>query len=300
MDNNRHWVGTWATAPAPSEAGVGFNNHTVRMNPRVSIGGDTVRVRVSNAYGTGPLAIGAAHVGLRDQGPAIVPGSDAPAHLWRLRCGDDRGGRARDQRSGRARRAAAGRPGGQRSICPARSRPSFQITGRYARQTNYISPPGNFAAAIVMPVGKITDDWFFVSGIDVLASHETGGVVALGDSLTDANISTHDAYCRWPDQLARRLIARQGGRPIGGDEPGARRQPDPARYARRQRPAALRPRRAGAARRDPCDRHARHQRSAQPLRQARGGGHRRADDRRPPPDGGAGPGTRDQDRSAPP
>jgi hypothetical protein len=71
-------------------------------------------------------------------------------------------------------------------------------TGRYARQTNYISPPGNFADAITMPVGKITDEWFFVSGIDVLASPETGGVVALGNSLTDANISTHDAYCRWP------------------------------------------------------------------------------------------------------
>ena len=59
----------------------------------------------------------------------------------------DRRRRARGQRPGRARRAAAGRPGGQRSICPARSRPSFQITGRYARQTNYISPPGDFAAA---------------------------------------------------------------------------------------------------------------------------------------------------------
>ena len=39
-------------------------------------------------------------------------------------------------------------------------------------------------------------------------------VVALGDSLTDANISTHDAYCRWPDQLARRLVARASGRPL--------------------------------------------------------------------------------------
>jgi lysophospholipase L1-like esterase len=66
-----------------------------------------------------------------------------------------------------------------------------------------------------MPVGKITDEWFFVSGVDALASAETGGVVALGDSLTDGNISTPDAYCRWPDQLARRLIARQGGRPFG-------------------------------------------------------------------------------------
>src|SRR6202795_3764458 len=98
---------------------------------------------------------------------------------------------------------------------PGEISPGFQITGRYARQTNYISPPGNFAAAITMPIGKMTDEWFFVSGIDVLASKKTGCVVALGDSLTDANISTHDAYCRWPDQLARRLIARQDGRPLG-------------------------------------------------------------------------------------
>src|ERR687884_617959 len=76
MDSDRHWVGTWTTAPAPSEAGVGFNNHTVRMHPRVSIGGDTVRVRVSNAYGHGKLVIGAAYVGIRDKGPAIVPGSE--------------------------------------------------------------------------------------------------------------------------------------------------------------------------------------------------------------------------------
>jgi lysophospholipase L1-like esterase len=97
---------------------------------------------------------------------------------------------------------------------PGEIAPGFQITGRYARQTNYISPPGNFATAVNMPVGKITDEWFFVSGVDVLASPETGCVVALGDSLTDANISSHDAYCRWPDQLARRLIARPSGRPL--------------------------------------------------------------------------------------
>jgi lysophospholipase L1-like esterase len=48
----------------------------------------------------------------------------------------------------------------------------------------------------------------------VLASHDTGCVVALGDSITDANISTHDTYSRWPDQLARRLAARHGGRPL--------------------------------------------------------------------------------------
>jgi len=48
----------------------------------------------------------------------------------------------------------------------------------------------------------------------VLASADTGGIVALGDSLTDGNISTMDAFCRWPDQLARRLVARPRGRPM--------------------------------------------------------------------------------------
>jgi hypothetical protein len=46
MPENLHWVGTWTAAPAPAEAGA-ISNQTVRMNPRVSIGGDRVRVRIN-------------------------------------------------------------------------------------------------------------------------------------------------------------------------------------------------------------------------------------------------------------
>ena len=62
-------------APAPAE-GAAFSNVTLRMNGRVSLGGKVLRVRLSNAHGTRPLTIGAAHVGLRAGGPAIVPGSN--------------------------------------------------------------------------------------------------------------------------------------------------------------------------------------------------------------------------------
>ena len=55
MQSDRHWVGTWTTAPAPAE-GVALSNHTLRMNVRASLGGDTLRVRLSNAYGIRPLA----------------------------------------------------------------------------------------------------------------------------------------------------------------------------------------------------------------------------------------------------
>jgi len=208
MTSGMHWVGTWATAPAPAE-GVALGNQTLRMNARVSIGGKTLRVRLSNAYGVRPLTVGSAHIGLRATGPGIVPGSDRTLTF---------GGEA-------SATIAAGAlllsepvelevtPLADVAITfflPGDIPASFGITGRYARQTNYISPPGDFSAEAVMPVGRITDDWLFVGGIDVLAPASAGGVVALGDSLTDANISTHDAFCRWPDQLARRLVARDG------------------------------------------------------------------------------------------
>lgn len=211
--DNRHWVGTWTASPAPSEAGYGLNNHTIRMTPRISFGGDTLRVRVSNAYGTRPLAVGGGTIALRDKGPAIVPGSARTLTFNGAGSATIAAGALLVSDAVRLDAPALADLAVSLHF-PGEILPAFQITGRYARQTNYISPPGNFAGETSMPVGKVTDEWFFVSGIDVLASAETGGVVCLGDSLTDANISTHDAFCRWPDQLARRFAERRGGRPM--------------------------------------------------------------------------------------
>ena len=150
----------------------------------------------------------------------------------------------------------------------------FQITGRYARQTNYVSPPGDFTAAKVMPIGSLTSDWFFVCGVDVLASADTGGIIALGNSLTDGNISTIDAFCRWPDQLARRLMARRRGRPmavmnqgLGGNRILFDIRGDSG-LRRFDRDVLSQP---GVT---PCHRHARHQRSAQSVEEAGRGAHR--------------------------
>ena len=207
MANGMHWVGTWATTPAPAE-GVAFSNQTLRMNARVSIGGRTLRVRLSNAYGNRPLSIGAAHIGLRANDAAVVPGSDRTLTFGGERSATIAAGALLV--SDAVDLAVAPLADVVISIhLPGDVPASFGITGRYARQTNYVSPPGDFSAADVMPVGRITDDWYFVNGIDVWASADTGGIVTVGDSLTDANISTHDAFCRWPDQLARRLIARR-------------------------------------------------------------------------------------------
>ena len=213
MTSDKRWVGTWAAAPAPAEGVVGFNNQTIHLNPRLSIGGERLRVRISNAYGNCPLLVGAATIALRDKGSTIVAGTARKLSF---------GGRDSTV-------IAAGAVQYSDAIdlsvppladvavsfhLPGEVLANFAITGRYARQTNYISPPGSYATETVMPVGNLADQWFFLCGVDVVAPSNALGVVALGDSLTDGNISTIDAFCRWPDQLARRLVAR-AGRPIG-------------------------------------------------------------------------------------
>jgi len=85
------WVTTWATAqllvrPATPPGGTqaakqplaaaGFENQTIRMILRTSIGGDRLRIRLSNAFGSQPVVIGAARVALQAEGSRIVPGSD--------------------------------------------------------------------------------------------------------------------------------------------------------------------------------------------------------------------------------
>jgi len=210
---NRHWVGTWTASPAPAD-GVALSSPTIRMFPRISIGGDTIRVRISNAHGTGKLTIGAARVALRAAGAKIQPGTD----------------RILTFNGSASAVIAAGSlvisdpvafevpPLTDLAVSiyvPGEIPASFGVTGRYARQFNYISPPGDFTGMEDMHASRVTDDWYFLSGVDVLADPGTGGIVALGDSITDGNISTHDAFCRWPDQLARRLIARAGGRQLG-------------------------------------------------------------------------------------
>jgi lysophospholipase L1-like esterase len=213
MTSDKRWVGTWAAAPAPAEGVAGFNNQTIRLNPRLSIGGERLRVRISNAYGNHPLLIGAATIALRDKGPTIVARTARKLSF---------GGR---DSTVIAAGAVQYSDAVELSVppladvavsfhLPGEVLANFAITGRYARQTNYISPPGSYAAATAMPVGNLTDQWLFLCGVDVLAPSDALGVVTLGDSLTDGNISTIDAFCRWPDQLARRLVAR-AGRPVG-------------------------------------------------------------------------------------
>src|SRR3954454_5758030 len=78
------WVNAWQGSPvgggtipgASCPADKGLNNQTVRNIVFLSAGGDRVRVRLTNAFGTKPLSVGAASVALAGAGAATVVGSD--------------------------------------------------------------------------------------------------------------------------------------------------------------------------------------------------------------------------------
>ena len=216
-NGNEQWVGTWSTAlhapnlGPPGLTNPGFNNQTLRQIVHTSVGGERVRVRLST-FGANALVIGAAHIALRDAGAAIVPGSDRTLTF-----------------------------SGQPSITippgalvlsdpvdldvPALGDLAVSIfvpgsTGPatwhfVALQTSYVSPPGDFTASAVMPVDSTTLAWFWLAGVEVMASKQTGAIVTFGDSITDGTGSTPDTNNRWPDHLARRLMAQPGNHKMG-------------------------------------------------------------------------------------
>ena len=71
--------GAWITAWGTSQQALGdatLSNATVRLIARTSAGGDAVRLRLDNTFGTEPVAIARAYVGHRAQGAALVAGSN--------------------------------------------------------------------------------------------------------------------------------------------------------------------------------------------------------------------------------
>jgi lysophospholipase L1-like esterase len=200
------WAGTWATGPAGSVgAAPEFANQTLRQIVHTSAGGDRVRIRVSNTFGTSPVVVGSAHVALRSSGSSIVPGTDRALSF---------GGKP-----------SITLPAGALVLSdpvslevPALADLAVSIylpvaavadtNHALALQTSYIAS-GDVTGAASLPGAATTTSWYFLTGVDVSRGHRGGAsVVCLGNSITDGANSTTDANGRWPDVLARRLQAR--------------------------------------------------------------------------------------------
>lgn len=202
--SSNRWVGSWTVSPTAMD-GVSLDGQTVRMIAHISRGGETLRVRLSNAYGTGPLTIGAARIALRGGGDDIDLASDRALSFG----GSETAAIAPGALVISDPIAFEAPPLADLVVSlfiPGKLPQAVGITGHVnVCQTCWVSPAGDFTREQSMPVASSLDGIFFLSAIEVPADADTRGIVAIGDSLTISNISTVGANNRWPDQLARRF-----------------------------------------------------------------------------------------------
>ncbi|MEO8372413.1 MAG: SGNH/GDSL hydrolase family protein [Candidatus Solibacter sp.] len=215
-------MGTWSTSlhepdlGVPGLANAGFDNQTIRQIVHTSVGGHQVRVRLST-FGAKGLVIGAAHIALHVHaaGAATVPGSDR-----RLTFGGSPSITIPAGALVVSDAVALDVPAlGELAVSifvPGKTAPA---TWHFeARQSVYISTSGDFTANTVMPVDAAASGfpaWYWLAGVEVTASRQTGAVVAFGDSITDGTNSTQGENKRWPDQLADRLMNQPGNHKMG-------------------------------------------------------------------------------------
>ena len=238
----RHWVATWATAPAwrtgttaeqqttggapapvtpapgsgPNGARsaalpgpvipVEITDQTLRQIVHTSVAGDRVRVVFSNEFGTSPLPIGGAHVALRSKGATIVPASGRPLTFGGQRTATIPAGAALISDDVDLKVPAQADVAVDLYVPGTTERSRSPITWHQrAYQTNYLSRTGNHVGVEELPVSTAVPIWHYVTRVEVSAHPEAFAVVAVGDSITDGYGSDMDTNTRWPDELGRRL-----------------------------------------------------------------------------------------------
>jgi lysophospholipase L1-like esterase len=211
------WVGTWAAAMtrgnATGQSFQGFDNQTVRMVVHTSVGGNKVRIRLSNLGGEKAIEVGHATVAKPNTATAALSDVDA-ASTRELRFNGSRSA-IMNQGAELLSDPIDLRLADDQDLVVSVFLPTptgLTTWHQTTRQTNFIGA-GDLATA-AGGEGYTTQQnccWYFLSGVDVLRQDAGGTVGVLADSLADGHGTTLNANLRWPDQLADRLLKVRDG-----------------------------------------------------------------------------------------
>jgi lysophospholipase L1-like esterase len=204
------WVGAWASAQqVPEERNAlpadALNDATLRQIVRLTVGGERLRVRISNAFGTTPLQVTATRIAkpLSPGGAAIDTATDRAVTF-----------------SGKTWVTVP--PGAEYLsdpvVWPAAAlsdlavtihvdkAPAVQTSHPGSRATSYVAK-GDKASAADLPGALTVDHWFQLSGVEVESGKSAAALAILGDSITDGYGVKPNTNLRWPDALMARLQA---------------------------------------------------------------------------------------------
>jgi len=214
----QNWVGSWATSqqipePANALSPEDLTDATLRQIVHLSVGGQTLRVHLSNAFGGTALHLTSVHIA-RPVSPASSKIDVASDHTLLFNGQTD----------------VAIPPGAEFLSDPIEfaaapltdlavtlhfnAAPAQQTGHPGSRATSYLAHGDLVSSADLLDAKKF-DHWYLLSGVDVVTAAGGFSVVTLGDSITDGHGATTNGNDRWPDVLAQRLQASTSQRTIG-------------------------------------------------------------------------------------
>src|SRR3954452_1641700 len=223
------WVAAWAGVPSDSSPGTDISDlfspsgdlkgtvsdATVRAILTPTLGGSTVRVHLSNRFGSAPVTFASTTIARRAEGATIATAPTTVTFGGGRSVTVPAGGDVVSDRTAFSYRAFQ-----DLAVSTYVSDDAGKPTEHYtARQTSYLTANGagdHTGDAAAAPFTQHTTTRPFVTGLDVRARART--LVTFGDSITDGyqgqgpagvpeTAEGIDANGRWPDVLGRRLRA---------------------------------------------------------------------------------------------
>lgn len=210
----KQWVAAWSTSHHVLSSTT-VSNRTVRMLGRVTVGGDAVRVRLDNTFGTAPVTIGRAFVGIQ----RVSRSGDSSSRGASLLAGSNRqlffagsasvtipvGGSVTSD--ARAMTVLAQQDLAVSLYIPGSDVHASAHTSAQTLSYMTANSAGDYAADEAKTAfTSSTSSTFWLKSIDVMSASK-GAIALLGDSITDGTCSTMGGHDRWGDVLAARLNA---------------------------------------------------------------------------------------------
>ena len=202
------WVGTWSTAPyavgsANMPPSPGLTNNTLRQIVRVSIGGDSIRVKFSNSASANAITMNSVTVAVSPTGKDTIDVST----LKQLRFNSNSKITIDAESTVYSDPVAFHlTPSTRVAITIYYGQTPSDLTGHVGSRTpSYLlsgdkTMAGNFGGAIK------TEHWYTINTIDVLAPSTAGAVAIIGNSITDGYGLTGGLQNRWTDVFSEALL----------------------------------------------------------------------------------------------
>ena len=210
-ESSSGWVGSWGTALAePSDAG-GCAPCTIRNTARLSVGGNAVRVVLSNALGTEPLVVEHTTTGSR---PASLGGASAsPGSVQDVTFNGAGSVTIPPGQVVRSDAVGVAVEAGDDLHVSTYTPQAGRVLSKHvaAQHTTFVaSGPDVTATESGSDFTRNTTSGYVVSAVEVSGSQAQGTLVAFGDSITDGSGSTFGKNDRWVDELAARFREASG------------------------------------------------------------------------------------------